>query len=90
MEQKTFFKRLIINIINDAVWASQVALVVKNPLANAGDIRDADSIPGSGRSPGGGMATHSSMLARRIPWTEEPCRGLQSIPSQKLDRTGVT
>ena len=34
--------------------ASQVALVVKNPPANAGDIRDAGSIPGSGRSPGGG------------------------------------
>ena len=33
---------------------SQVALVVKNPSANAGDIRDAVSIPGSGRSPGGG------------------------------------
>ena len=29
------------------------ALVVKNPPANAGDIRDMDSIPGSGRSPGG-------------------------------------
>ena len=33
--------------------ASQVALVVKNLLANAGDERDAGSIPGSGRSPGG-------------------------------------
>ena len=33
--------------------ASQV-LVVKNPPANAGDVRDAGSIPGSGRSPGGG------------------------------------
>ena len=33
--------------------ASQVALVVKNPSANAGAIRDAGSIPGSGRSPGG-------------------------------------
>ena len=29
------------------------------------------SIPGSGRSPEGGMATHSSILAQRIPWTEE-------------------
>ena len=38
---------------------SQVALVVKNPPANAGDIRDTDSIPGSGRSPGGG---HSNPL----------------------------
>ena len=35
-------------------WASQVVLVVKNRPANAGDIRDAVSIPGSGRSPGGG------------------------------------
>ena len=33
--------------------ASQVALVVKNPPANAGDIRDTSSIPGWGRSPGG-------------------------------------
>ena len=34
--------------------ASQVALVVKNLPANAGDIRDVGSIPGSGRSPGEG------------------------------------
>ena len=33
---------------------SQVVLVVKNPPANAGDLRDAGSIPGSGRCPGGG------------------------------------
>ena len=31
-----------------------MALVVKNPPANAGGVRDADSIPGSGRSPVGG------------------------------------
>ena len=34
--------------------ASQVVLVVKNSPANAGDARDAGSIPGSGRSPGEG------------------------------------
>ena len=34
--------------------ASQVALVVKNPFANAGDIRDVGSIPGSGRFSRGG------------------------------------
>ena len=34
--------------------ASQVALVVKNLPFNAGDIRDVGSIPGPGRSPGGG------------------------------------
>ena len=33
---------------------SQVMLAVKNPPANAGDIRDTGSIPGLGRSPGGG------------------------------------
>ena len=35
--------------------ASQVALVIKNPPANAGDIRDSGLIPGLGRSPGGGQ-----------------------------------
>ena len=34
--------------------SSLVALVVKNPLASTGDVRDTDSIPGSGRSPGEG------------------------------------
>ena len=38
------------------VWASQVALVVKNPPVNAGDVSDMGSIPGLGRSPGGGHA----------------------------------
>ena len=33
---------------------SEVALVVKNPSANAGDVRDSGSVPESGRSPGGG------------------------------------
>ena len=41
---------------------------VKTLLANAGD---ADLIPGSGRSPGGGRATHPSIFAWRNPWTEE-------------------
>ena len=36
------------------LWASQVVLVVKNLPANAGDIKDAGSIPRLGRSPGGG------------------------------------
>ena len=35
-------------------WTSQVVLVVKNPLANAGDLRGAGLTPGSERSPGGG------------------------------------
>ena len=52
----------------------------KDLSANTGDIRDVGSIPGSGRSPGGGQAT--SILAWRIPWTEEP-DGLQSMGLQK-------
>ena len=63
--------------------APQVALVVKNLPGNAGDIRDLASIPRSGRSPGGIMATHSRILAWRIPWTEEP-GGLQSIGLQRV------
>ena len=43
--------------------ASEVSLVVKNPSANAGDISEEGSIPGSERSPGEGKATHSSILA---------------------------
>ena len=34
------------------IWASHVVLVIKNPPANAGDIRHAGLIPGSGRSSG--------------------------------------
>ena len=56
-----------------------MALVVKNLLANAGDIRDADLIP----IPEKGIATHSSILAGRIPWTEEPGRP-QSMASQRV------
>jgi len=41
------------------LWASQVALVVKRLPANAGDTRDKGSIPGSGRSSGGG---HGNLL----------------------------
>ena len=63
--------------------ASQVALVVKNLPVNAGDIRGMGSIPGSEESPGGGNATHFSILAWRTPWTEDPGR-LQSIGSHRV------
>ena len=49
--------------------------MVRNLPANAGDAGDsgdAGSIPGSGRPPEEEMTTHSSILAGRIPWTEEP------------------
>ena len=43
-----------LKIVHSIAWASQVALVVKNPPSNVGDVRDKGSIPGSGRSPGVG------------------------------------
>ena len=46
-------------------------LVVKNPPANAVDTREADSNLGQEDLLEEGMATHSSILAWRIPWTEE-------------------
>ena len=49
-----------------------MVLVVKNLPANAGDVRDVGLIPGLGRPLEEGMATHSSILAWRIPWIEEP------------------
>jgi len=47
-------KKLKIEPPYDPTRASQVALVVKNPSASAGDISYTGSIPGLGRSPGGG------------------------------------
>ena len=63
--------------------------VVKNPPANAGDARDAGSIPGWGRSPGGGHGNHSSILAWKIPSAEEP-GGLQSTGLQRVGHDRVT
>ena len=55
--------------------ASQVAVVLKNPPANAGDLRDEGLTPRSARSPGEGHGIHSSILASRIPQIlEEPGR----------------
>ena len=56
--------------------------VVKNLPAKAEGARDVGLIPGSGRSLEKEMATHSSTLAWKIPWTEEPGR-LQSMGLQK-------
>ena len=69
--------------------------MVKKLPANAGDtgdLGDAGSIPELGRPLEKGVATHSSILAWRIPWTEEP-HGLQSMGVTKswtrLERLGM-
>ena len=53
--------------VNNVLTDSQVAPVVKNPPANAGDARDTSSIPGLGRSLEKEMATHSSIPPWEIP-----------------------
>jgi len=57
--------------------------VVKNPPANSEDARDGGSISGSGRSPGEENGNHSRILARKIPWADEP-GGLQFTESQTV------
>ena len=51
---KPFSLPVFLTRIMKSSGASQVALVVKNLPANAGNVRNKGSIPGSGRSPGGG------------------------------------
>ena len=61
----------------------------RGKLAIAGEARDVSSIPGSRRSLGRGNATHSSIVARKIQWTEEPDR-LQSMGSQRVGHNWAT
>ena len=69
-------------IINDFPCGSNS----KESACNAGDL---GSIPGSGRSTGEGHGSISSILAWRIPWTEES-GGLQSVSSQRIGHGWVT
>ena len=55
----------------------------KEPACQCRRLRDRGSIPGSEDPPEEEMATHSSILAWRIPWTEKPDR-LQSVGSQRV------
>ena len=68
-------------------YIRQVALVVKNLPASAGDTGDAGSVLGREDPLEKEMATDSSVLAWRIPWTEEPIRG-ETIHGVAKSRTG--
>ena len=70
------------------VWVSLAALVVKTLPTSEGDIRDASLIPGSEDSLEKAMAAYSSILAWRIPWTEEPGR-LWPIGLRRVRHTEV-
>ena len=61
-------------------------LTGKESACQAGDL---GSVPGSGRSPGGGNGGPSSILAWEIPWTEEP-GGLESMGSQRVGHNLAT
>ena len=67
--------------------------MVKNPPATAGDTRAEGLIPVSGRSPEEGMATHSSMLAWKIPWirslvgcSSRDCRVGHDLATKQLNK----
>ena len=71
---------LLVRISRAFAYASLVSQTVKASAYNAGDL---SSIPGSGKSLEKAMATHSSTLAWKIPWTEKPDR-LPSMGSQRV------
>ena len=57
--------------------------MIKNSSANGEDARDCNSIPGRKEALEEEMATHSSIRAWEMPWTEQP-GGLQSTGSQRV------
>ena len=61
-----------ISHIYDQLWAFQVVLVVKNPPANAGHLRNSGSISWLGASSGGGRGNPLQYSCLRIPWTKNP------------------
>ena len=64
-------------------WTSQVALVVKNPPANAGRCEICGLDPKVRKIPGGGHSNPLQYSCLRIPWTEEPGR-LQPMGKQRV------
>ena len=67
--------------------ASQVVLVVKNLTASAGELRDAGTIPGSGRSPGGGNGNPLQYSCLENPMNREAWAGYSPWGPQKSDMT---
>ena len=63
--------------------------VAEHLPASVGDAGDSVSIPGLGRSPGGGNGNPLQCSCLKIPWTEEP-GGLQSMALQRVGHALVT
>ena len=71
------------------ILGSPCDTVVKNKSANAGDLGDMGSIPGSGKFPGVGTGNTLSILTWKIPWTEESA-GNSPLDLKESDRTEQT
>ena len=67
-----------------------MALVVKNPPANAGDVRDAGSIPGLGKSSGGGHGNPPQYSCLENPHGQRSLAGYSLWGHKELDTTEVT
>ena len=72
------------------IHISQVALTVKKPLANAGDITETGLIPGSGRSPGGGNGNPLQYSCLENPMGRRVLAGYGPQGHKELDTTEVT
>ena len=71
------------NVKNKKLFVVFIWIFPDGAGVNVGDVRDVGLIFGSGRSPGGRHGSPLSILAWRIPWTEEP-GGLQSAGSHRV------
>ena len=69
---------------------TQVAPVVKNPPANAGDVRDSGSIPGLGRSPGGGRGNPFQYSCLENPHGQRSLAGYSPWDCKELGTTEET
>ena len=79
-------KKLSKNVLHDIITSFNHEAIYssgKEFTCNAEDARDVGLIPELGRFPWRRMATHSSILAWRIPWADEPGQP-QSIGSQRV------
>ena len=68
-------------------WASQVALVVKDSPANAGDVRDAGLTPGLGRSPGGENGNPLQYSCLKNPMDREAWQATMHGVAKESDKT---
>ena len=71
-------------------WASYMAQEVKNLPANIGDIRDVDSIPGLGRSPGGGYGNPLQYSCLENPMDRRPLWATNPQGCKELSTTEAT